>query len=520
MAQQGSRSQSHTVPQMLQEAARAWNELDYSRCFAILETAHRCEPTHLGVLLELGRANGLRFEFAKAQEWFERAVAAAPAANKSDVLAMAAFHARNYRRYETATQYLERAANDPNATPDTLMKLAELYERIRKLDDATNLVDRALSRDPKNAFALLVRSRLDRLAGRVEQAETTLRSFLSETNPNDWSTRVRGWYELGAVLDKQARYDDAMSAFVTAKKMILPNAPAHIATLHAVRAHMKQAGEQITSDMLKRWFDAGPSLRPAPRRLALLCGHPRSGTTLLEQVLDSHPDIISAEETDILNFEAYCPLKRAFPPSASVASVLDAASPGALRQSREDYFRYMERFLDQPVGQRVLIDKNPSLTTFPPIAIRIFPEMKFIVALRDPRDVCLSCFMQPMPLNPITSAYLTLEDTAIEYAAVMGLWRTFAPRMANPHLEIRYEDVVADLEGSARRALDFLGVDWDPRVLGFNQHASQKLVRSPTYADVTKPISKGAVGRWRNYQKYLEPVLERLAPFVNAFAYK
>src|SRR3954470_4481577 len=157
----------------------------------------------------------------------------------------------------------------------------------------------------------------------------------------------------------------------------------------------------------------------------------------------------------------------------------------------------MERFLDQPIGGRVLIDKNPSLTTFPPIAIRIFPEIKFIVALRDPRDVCLSCFMQPMPLNPITEAYLTLEDTAVEYAAVMNLSRTFAPRMPNAHLQIRYEDVVADLEGSARKALEFLGVDWNPRVLAFNQHASQKLVRSPTYADVTKPISKGAVGRWK-----------------------
>src|SRR4051812_6902433 len=184
-----------TIPQMLQAAARAWNELDCPRALAILETAHRAEPNHVGVMLELGRANGMRFEYDIAQEWFERAVKAAPKQSKSDVLAMAAFHARNYRRYETATQYLERAANDPHATPDTLVKLAELYERIRKLDDANALVERALSRDPKNAFALLVRARLDRLAGRLEAAETTLRSFLGDSNPNDWSTRVRGWYE-------------------------------------------------------------------------------------------------------------------------------------------------------------------------------------------------------------------------------------------------------------------------------------------------------------------------------------
>jgi hypothetical protein len=72
----------------------------------------------------------------------------------------------------------------------------------------------------------------------------------------------------------------------------------------------------------------------------------------------------------------------------------------------------------------------------------------------------------------------------------------------------------------ARRTLDFLGVPWDARVLGFDAHARQKVVRSPTYADVTKPVYKRAVGRWRNYQKYLEPHLEKLAPFVKAFGYE
>src|SRR5215218_8416400 len=114
MRQQQSPWPITTVPQMLQESARAWHELDYPRALAILETAHRAEPNHVGVMLELGRANGMRFEYDKAQEWFERAVKAAPAPSKSDVLTMAAFHARNYRRYETATQYLERAANDPH----------------------------------------------------------------------------------------------------------------------------------------------------------------------------------------------------------------------------------------------------------------------------------------------------------------------------------------------------------------------------------------------------------------------
>jgi len=146
-------------------------------------------------------------------------------------------------------------------------------------------------------------------------------------------------------------------------------------------------------------------------------------------------------------------------------------------------------------------------------------EAKFVVALRDPRDVCLSCFMQPLPLNQVSAMFLSLETTVAEYGSVMGLWRAMAPRLRNPHLEIRYEDVVDNLELCSRRVLDFLDIPWDPCVLRFNEHAREKLVRSPTYLDVMKPVFKGAVGRWRNYQKHLEPCLEALAPFVKAFGY-
>ena len=87
-------------------------------------------------------------------------------------------------------------------------------------------------------------------------------------------------------------------------------------------------------------------------------------------------------------------------------------------------------------------------------------------------------------------------------------------------MEVRYEDMVADLPAVARKTLGFLGVKWDDRVLNYTEHARGKLVRSPTYADVTRPVYKSAVGRWRNYQKHLEPHLPKLEPFVKAFGYQ
>ena len=192
-----------------------------------------------------------------------------------------------------------------------------------------------------------------------------------------------------------------------------------------------------------------------------------------------------------------------------------------LRQVRENYFRSMELHLGNPIGNRVLIDKNPGIHVLMPAFIRIFPEIKLLVALRDPRDVVLSCFMQAhLPISTGSVTFLNLEDTVETYTRVMGIWLTLKPLLKNPHLEVRYEDVVDDLEPVARKTLDFLGAPWNDRVLGFDEHARKKLVRSPTYADVTKPVYKSAVGRWRNYQKYLEPHLEKLEPFVKAFGYE
>jgi hypothetical protein len=240
----------------------------------------------------------------------------------------------------------------------------------------------------------------------------------------------------------------------------------------------------------------------------------------LEQVVDSHPDIVAAEETHILHDEAYLPLSRGFSPEASVLSVLESSSTRLLQESRENYFRYTELFLGRPVGGRFLVDKNPALNVLIPAVIRIFPEAKFIVAIRDPRDVCLSCFMQPLAVNPVSSAYLSLATTVTQFASVMSFWQAMLPRMQNPFIEVRYEELVNDLEATSRRVLEFLGVAWDERVLRFDEHARTKLVRSPTYAEVTKPVFKTAVGRWRNYEKYLGPWLGKLLPFVKAFGYE
>jgi tetratricopeptide (TPR) repeat protein len=407
------------------------------------------------------------------------------------------------------------AVERKDCPPATLALLGEIYERARRLDAARDVAERALFIDPVCGQARLLLARLERQAGRLHEAEQRLKTFPANADP---ALRVSASYELGNVLDRLGKYDDAMQAFLAAKALLQPHAyrPAH--ELKVMRARIQHLTDHATTDLLKQWAEAAGQLQPQ-HRLALLGGHPRSGTTLLEQVLDSHPEIISAEETEVFQNDAYGRLMQNHPDEVAMFQGLATATLETLQKSRENYFRSMNLALGQPVGPRLLIDKNPSYTFLTPALARIFPEIKFIIALRDPRDVVLSCFMQNLPLNQVGAAFLTLAGSADEYNCLMNTWRTMAPRLSNPWLEVRYEDMVEDLEAVARKTLDFLGVPWDASVLGFNEHARQKAVRSPTYADVTQPVYKRAKGRWHNYQKYLEPYLGKLQPFVKMFGY-
>jgi hypothetical protein len=417
-----------------------------------------------------------------------------------------------------ASHYFERASKEPTSSAEAFVTLAELYERAHRLSEAKALVVRALAIQPNHLWSQLAQARLNRLTGEIEQAEEQTRVVL-KTPSADTQIQIRAWYELGGLLDRQRRYDEAMSAFLEAKALQRPAAAKASAILKGVQERVQELEATITQSVIDRWRTGVTDLG-APRRLAILCGHPRSGTTLLEQVLDSHSDIVSAEETHILHDEAYLPLSRGFPQTASVLQVLEAAPPSQLRASRENYFRFTELFIGKPIGDKLLVDKNPALNVLIPAVVRLFPEAKFLVALRDPRDVCLSCFMQRLAINPVSSAYLTLEGTATQYASVMGFWRAMLPKLRDSYVEVRYESLVGDLESEARRVLAFLGVDWEAGVLNFHQHAQTKPLRSPSYAEVTQPLFKRAVGRWHNYAKYLEPWLDKLAPFVNAYGYE
>jgi tetratricopeptide (TPR) repeat protein len=501
---------------LLQQADQAWNSRDYQQCFEQMERASLMAPANSQILLTLGQRYGSRWQSEKAKSCFQKA--ARVGGNPAETRATAGRLSAEFFNHELAEFFFRQALAQKRVTSDTIARLAELYERGRRPQDAAALVARALHLDPTCPLARLTQAKLQRQAGQFAEAESVLRPVLTNLNRE---MRVRAYYELGALYDRQGRYDEAMAASLQAKSFYLPDATPLLARREFANQQLKEVHDNVSQDVLAHWFDTGRETLQPLHRLAYLGGHARSGTTLLEQALDAHPDIVSAEETTIIENDAYATLRAAVPSETTMFAGLVGASVDTLRSARERYFQSMSACLGVPTDARLFIDKNPSFQALIITYIRFFPEVRLIIALRDPRDVVMSCFMLPhWPLSTGNVMFLNLENTVKAYTRAMGNWQTLKPMVKNPWLEIRYEDMVDDLESVLRQTLNFLGLDWDAKVLGFDAHARKKVLRSPTYSDVAQPVYKRARGRWRNYQKYLEPHLGTLEPLVKAFGYE
>src|SRR5438445_646712 len=179
-------------------------------------------------------------------------------------------------------------------------------------------------------------------------------------------------------------------------------------------------------------------------------------------------------------------------PKPGPASPKSSIAPVTTTAQWTRYMNYMAAALNQPIGDSVHLDKNPTMTLLLPGLLRLFPETKVLIALRDPRDVVVSCFMQYLPLNPNSVCFLTLERTARRYTHDMQVWLRLRDILPTSWLEIRYEDCVPDLEHEARRARVFLQLPWDPKVLEYRERLKAKAVSSPTYEAVSKPLYTSA----------------------------
>jgi len=499
----------------LQQARALWQLNRFDESLALFDKAARKCPGNLLALTDAARAFGARFEIARAEELLDRLIKLG--GRNPQILHLAGQSYRMIHRPEKAMDCFRRALALTKNLPDAQLELALLYERRHRVEEAHALIEDCLRADPSYHAAELVKARLLRRLKDEAGAETILRK-LSASDAVHPQIRAQAWSEIAQLLDKQAQYDDAMAAMLRCKELLMAEETPFKRESDAVLHHLSDLAASVTPAHFRKWAEAGRSF--APRKTAALASFPRSGTTLLEQVLDSHSGLVSSDEREAFARDIFPAMWQSAATPLPKAEVLDAIPIERLAAQRERYFTYMEAALNEPVGGRVHLDKNPTLTLLLPAMLRLFPETRLLIALRDPRDVVLSCFMQFLPMNPNSVCFLTLERTARRYALDMGIWRRFRELIPSPWLEVRYEDTVMDMEREARRALDFLGLPWEPQVLAYRDRLKDKAVSSPTYEAVSKPLYTNSIRRWRHYAKHFEPHLVSLQPAVEAFGYE
>ena len=244
-----------------------------------------------------------------------------------------------------------------------------------------------------------------------------------------------------------------------------------------------------------------------------LIGFPRSGTTLLDTILRSHPLIDVLEEKPIVDkFVELLNIKI----KSDFKNLKDHKID---KEMRDFYFREKSNYSSKK-NCKIVIDKMPLNTVYVGEIVRFFPNAKFIFAIRHPSDCVLSCFMQNFLLNNAMTNFLNLEDSAKLYNQVMILWELYNNKLKINFHMIRYEDLIENFETEVKKLLNYLGVDWSNKVTEFYKTSKKRgMLNTPSYNQVSQPLYTKSIGRWKNYQDQFQDISPILDKWIKKFSY-
>ena len=384
-----------------------------------------------------------------------------------------------------AMSCFERAVAANPSSVKTRLTLAWWLERNRRLDEALECVQTCLTQHPNDAHALYFKAFLLHRKGLNGDAETALRDLLNGRSlPLD--VQIDANHLLATVLDATGQYAGALTFLATAKT--LRSRTINTAAIEQITQKGNQARRellaQLTPETLQRWRDEAAQA-PCPHPLALLGGPMRSGTTLIEQILGAHPEILVFDESMNSLKEILDPLQQ--PPRGLTLKTLNNLTGAERAQLIHRYFKSLLRETQEGPGARLLLDKNPSTTAWLHVWLRLFPQSKLVIALRDPRDIIISCYFQNIPRDWAIVSFSSLERAARFYADCMDVWLRVRELGGFDWIETRYEDVVTNLEAEGRRLTSFLGLPWQESQATYYETTRRKFVHSPTYNEVTQP---------------------------------
>lgn len=405
-----------------------------------------------------------------------------------------------------------------NLQPDNAnayANLAQVQELLNKIDEARNSVSKALSITPGHVAALMVLGKIKKRDGEYLDAEKMFEKVISLSSVPALSASAS--FELGHCLDKLERYNEAISMTIKGKDLVLNsinNLPfdkkIYQSKIEANKNFLKKS-QMKTSDKVRGDIND----RPAP---VFFVGFPRSGTTLVEQILNQHEDIVTSDEASLVD-DLINSISEITDTNMPYPQCLDALIDTDYALLREYYWKNATKEIDGLGQHKRLVDKLPLNIVELGFISRLFPNAKILVALRDPRDVCLSCFMQAFTPNPAMINFIDMESTTDFYHHVMDLWLNYRKNLPINWHQYRYEDLIDDFDETTSEIFSFLELDYPENAELFYEAVQDKAIKTPSYQDVATPIYSRSKARWKNYEQYLEPYMDRLAPFINDFGY-
>jgi tetratricopeptide (TPR) repeat protein len=399
-------------------------------------------------------------------------------------------------RFAEAEQGYRRALQLKPEYVEACNNLGRSIRRQGRLDEARECFEKAMTIDPESVEAYFNIASLRTFTpdspepAKLEKLVSSV-PFLAE------NSRIRYWFAMGKMREDLGRYDDAFAACTQGNRLkyaqIAPNEASKIALVENVRKVFDET-----------FFASHPAPTTATDRSPIfIVGMPRSGTSLIEQILSTHPDIHGAGELSDLENILFAVAKDA---GKSAENYAEAAA----QLSAEACLRLGDTYIDRvwklaPSATRIT-DKMMSNFAHIGMIRRMFPNARIIHAMRDPMDSCFSCYATLFAKNNLDFTYDlgTLGRYYVRYIQLMQHWQRVLP--ADSILELHYEDMVADTETQARRLLDYLGLPWDPRCLNF--HENKRIVRTASAAQVRRPVYKSSVARWKHFEAHLQPLLD------------
>jgi tetratricopeptide (TPR) repeat protein len=297
-------------------------------------------------------------------------------------------------------------------------------------------------------------------------------------------------FAAAGLFDRLGRYDDAFAQATAAHQI----ASKRYDPMTRARDFELRIGHWTASKVARLARATHGSSRPV-----FIVGMPRSGTSLVEQILGCHPQVYPAGELDAMNRTARA-LDASGPP---YPQSLEALTSQAADRIANVYIEYIGRLNSTA---RYVTDKMPLNFIYLDLIAVLFPDCHVIHCTRDPLDTCLSCYMTEFE-TPYDFAE-ELRNLGLFYASYQHLMKHWRSALPLRMLQLNYEDVVADLESQTRRILEFLGLSWDERCLRF--HESDRVVNTASREQVKRPIYASSVGRWRHYEQHLGPLREAL----------